>query len=87
MLHARKDYQQIQDPSGKIPEDEPVFLLRAQDQLAILTLREWCRWARYHNVDPHMVKAAEAQITRMQEWRKHHHKQVKLPDMNAEDVL
>lgn len=34
MIHARDDYNRIQDPAGKIPADEPVFLLRAQDELA-----------------------------------------------------
>ncbi len=34
MLHAREDYNRFQDPAGLIPEDEPVFLLRAQDKLA-----------------------------------------------------
>jgi len=34
MKHARADYDRIQDPAGIIPEDEPVFLLRAQDKLA-----------------------------------------------------
>lgn len=34
MLHAREDYNRFQDPLNKIPEDEPVFLLRAQDKLA-----------------------------------------------------
>ena len=31
MIHAREDYNRIQDPEGLIPEDEPVFLIRAQD--------------------------------------------------------
>jgi hypothetical protein len=35
MIHAREDYnQRIQDSAGIIPDDEPVFLLRAQDRLA-----------------------------------------------------
>lgn len=34
MIHARDDYNHIQDPANKIPADEPVFLLRAQDELA-----------------------------------------------------
>lgn len=34
MKHARDDYNRIQDPSGLIPDEEPVFLLRAQDKLA-----------------------------------------------------
>ena len=32
MKHSRSDYDPIQDPSGKIPEDEPVILFRAQDK-------------------------------------------------------
>lgn len=34
MKHARPDYNRIQDPAGLIPEDEPVFLFRAQDRFA-----------------------------------------------------
>lgn len=34
MLHAREDYNRIQDPAGLIPADEPVLLLRAQDKIA-----------------------------------------------------
>lgn len=46
MLHARPDYQNIQDVNtpierDPIPLDEPVFLLRAQDQHAAATLRFW----------------------------------------------
>lgn len=26
MLHARDDYNRIQDPENKIPENEPVFI-------------------------------------------------------------
>jgi hypothetical protein len=41
MLHARKDYMRIQDPAGLIPEDEPVFLLRAQDRTAAVAVQVW----------------------------------------------
>ena len=41
MFHARKDYNRIQDPENKIPEDEPVFLLRAQDIVAAEVVRYW----------------------------------------------
>jgi hypothetical protein len=34
MKHARADYNRIQDPAGKIPDDEPVFLVRAQDRFS-----------------------------------------------------
>lgn len=43
MIHARQDYQRIQDPQSKIPADEPVFLLRAQDKTAAAVVRYWIR--------------------------------------------
>ncbi len=39
MKHARKDYDRIQDTVGKIPENEPVFLIRGQDLAAPAALR------------------------------------------------
>jgi hypothetical protein len=39
MLHARDDYNK--GKMGTIPEDEPVFLLRAQDETAAATVRFW----------------------------------------------
>ena len=41
MKHARSDYDRIQDPSRIIPEDEPVFLLRAQDISAPAAVEKW----------------------------------------------
>jgi hypothetical protein len=52
MKHARPDYNRIQDPavqdpkllkegSTPIAEDEPVFLLRAQDKTAAEVVRFW----------------------------------------------
>lgn len=38
MIHARDDYNRIQDPQGLIPYDEPVFLLRAQDRYASIAV-------------------------------------------------
>ena len=46
MIHARQDYQRIQDPEKKIPEDEPVFLLRAQDETAAAVVRYWVKLNR-----------------------------------------
>jgi len=44
MKFTREDYnQRIIDKAGKIPEDEPVFLLRAQDAYAPSTLRHYAR--------------------------------------------
>lgn len=43
MKHAREDYDRIQDPDNKIPEDEPVFLLRAQDKTAPAVVAYWAK--------------------------------------------
>lgn len=42
MKFTREDYnRRIVDTAGKIPEEEPVFLLRAQDKHAPSTLRHY----------------------------------------------
>ena len=41
MKHARSDYNRIQDPQNIIPDDEPVFLIRAQDIVSGDAVREW----------------------------------------------
>jgi hypothetical protein len=43
MKHAREDYNRIQDPENKIPQDEPVFLLRGQDIFAPNLVEAWGR--------------------------------------------
>ena len=49
MKHARKDYDRIQDPENKIPDDEPVFLIRGQDTTAPAVLRYWAGLAAGEN--------------------------------------
>jgi hypothetical protein len=70
MKHARPDYDDIQDPSGRIPEDEPVFLLRAQDILAPDLVAAWARQAARSGVSYKMSEMALEQADRMREWRK-----------------
>lgn len=64
MLHARKDYQHIQDPTGKIPDDEPVFLIRAQDRTAVATLEYWISL----NSDDTAIHLAKEHVERMKAW-------------------
>lgn len=79
MKHARADYDSIQDASGKIPDDEPVFLLRAQDIVAPNIVRQWASLALVNGVDRAMVDRALAHADRMQEWQRVHGR--KIPDM------
>jgi hypothetical protein len=80
MLHARKDYQRIQDPGLENPDlipngstpiaaDEPVFLLRAQDKTAAQIVRLWAHAQRQlPDADPNAIRLAEQHANLMDEW-------------------
>lgn len=79
MKHARADYDRIQDPANIIPEDEPVFLLRASDTVAPDTVRSWAMRAKSIGASDEIVKAAVMQASRMDAWQIQHSS--KVPDM------
>jgi hypothetical protein len=68
MIHARKDYNVIQDPRTAnkndkgIPRDEPVFLLRAQDSLFIQMLVLYRSMADFIGCDERMLQTISAHI-------------------------
>lgn len=52
MLHARDDYnERVQDSENLIPEDEPVLLLRAQDELACKAAEYYAYLCRKHQAN------------------------------------
>jgi len=87
MIHARKDYNRIQDPalndlsllsegSTPIAEDEPVFLVRASDQAFVATLEAW---AKAHNevaVERSMSAAVASHIELALEWQRNNRRKV-----------
>jgi hypothetical protein len=79
VLHARPDYNRIQDPAGLIPEDEPVFLIRGQDRNAPAVLRHYAMQAQASGAADDLVLAALKQADRMAEWQKNHKR--KTPDL------
>lgn len=80
MRHARQDYQdRIQDSKRVIPEDEPVFLLRAQDIVAPDIVDAWADAADAEGALPNIVEAARNQAQEMRSWQSLHGRQV--PDM------
>lgn len=87
MLHPRTDYQGIQDTTGEtsIGENEPVFLLRAQDRLAPDTLIYWASQLKASGGDVdtanNIIKFAE----RMRIWQLTHN--VKIPDAPKDTLL
>ena len=73
MIHARKDYDRIQDPEGKIAEDEPVFLVRAKDIDAPGTMRDWAeRHARRVGYMDEMAIMANSHALLTEKWQAEH---------------
>lgn len=69
MKHARPDYDRIQDPLMLIPEDEPVFLLRAQDATAPEVLEFWASLQFARDGDETMARMANKHAMEMREWQ------------------
>jgi hypothetical protein len=69
MIHARDDYNRIQDPAGLIPADEPVFLLRGQDIAAPGTVEDWAARAEANGASPEIVTLAINQAHAMRVWQ------------------
>jgi len=78
MKHAREDYNRIQDPENKIPEDEPVFILRGQDWLAPGLLFEWAKKLREVGGDENMASKVENHAKEMINWQQN--VKSKIPD-------
>jgi hypothetical protein len=70
MKHARADYDRIQDPAGKIPDDEPVFLIRGQDLAAPDALRAYAKLAHKAGAANDVITATLDQARRMEDWQR-----------------
>jgi hypothetical protein len=53
---------------AKAADDEPLFVLRAQDRLAPDVVREWARLAEAHACAPHKVAEARSLADAMERW-------------------
>lgn len=70
MLHARKDYQDLEALDKKIPAKEPVFLIRAQDLAGADTLRFWAQRNAELGGSAELTKAAIQHAEKMDKWPK-----------------
>lgn len=88
MKFSRKDYnERIIDLAGKIPADEPVFLLRGKDPLAPRIVLTYAMELRLIGGDPSMASNLERHAQDMIRYQKEHG--TKIPDMyrSSEDKL
>lgn len=83
MIHARSDYNRIQDPavndpsllsdgSTPIGDDEPVFLVRAKDQAFIDVVGAWIESHRKAGGSDQMIEAAAFHLGTALHWRSKH---------------
>ena len=68
MKHAREDYDRIQDPAGKIPADEPVFLFRAQDKHFEEVLRHYRELVWLDKGDQRIIDATTDHMALARQW-------------------
>lgn len=80
MKHARYEYDRIQDPMGKIPEDEPVFLIRGQDAVGPAAVRAWVLLAEAAGASPNITTMAKRHADLMEAWQEATGK-AKVPDL------
>ena len=87
MIHAREDYNRIQDPMHKIPKDEPVFLIRAQDKVSAAAVRAWGELNEVADGSRELTDAAYDHAFLMEEWQENNGcKPADLPDVNEENT-
>lgn len=85
MIHARTDYQDIQDPQGRIADDEPVFLLRAKDKIAPTIVRAWAKHLKANGGDAATANRAMEWAKEMERWQKAN--QCKMPDTPRSEMF
>jgi len=66
------------DALEEIRAEEPVFILRAQDMLSVLTINAYLRLARDAGCDEEHIAGVEAQMREFSVWQSRNH--VKIPD-------
>ena len=63
-----------------IPEDEPIFVLRAQDALVQPTINAWLKIAEHNKVNLEKIKAVKHDYEMALEWQRNNPTKVKIPD-------
>lgn len=65
---------------GKADDDEPIFILRAQDKLFLTTLTRWTQQAELLNVNQEKIAEAHKLYADAQDWQNKNQHKVKVPD-------
>jgi DNA repair exonuclease SbcCD ATPase subunit len=88
MKHARSDYQnRIVDLAGKIPANEPVFLLRAKDLCALPTLHAYLTELVSKGADRDIVANVNAATLMFSKFQRDNSQLMKLPNIGTPEEL
>jgi hypothetical protein len=72
--------QCCKDKWPTIPDDEPVFILRGKDKLAIETVNDWLAKAVANGVNDAKIAAVQVHRNAMIQFAKEHHERMQIPD-------
>lgn len=84
MNHMGKKYNGVIDTTGRIPEDEPVFLLRGKDKLTPQVIGFWAQLLLMNGGERHLVDAAMAWKDQIMAYQEQNGNQ--LPDCPPHDL-
>ena len=88
LFHARQDYRdRMVDLEGKIPEDEPVMMFRAQDIHMRRVLEQYANAVEVSGGCDNIVTAVRRHSQRVRDWQNDYPERVKSPDMDSKDVV
>lgn len=65
---------------AKADDDEPLFVLRAQDEMAPLIVERWANLAQANGASVNKCHNARKIAAQMRDWQREHPDRVKLPD-------
>jgi hypothetical protein len=68
MIHARDDYNRIQDPAGLIPDNEPVCLFRAQDKHFAAVMEFYASLVEMDGGQQEIIRSARAHAELGRQW-------------------
>jgi len=62
-----------------VPEDEPIFILRARDHLAVPTLLTYLKFSKLDGCNDFHMEGLEQQIALFDDWTRDHKDRMKQP--------
>jgi hypothetical protein len=73
-------YGQVTTERGNIGDDEPVFVIRAQDKLSAEVIDFYRSLCTAYEAGPDHIRAVETTWNRFEEWQVNNHSKMKVPD-------